>query len=127
MAANFLFESGFDDDEAALQATIAASQQPQPGQPGAGGSQQQPPSGGNNDDKKPDDDSSLLWGWEFMNKMQAIKLKVNYQISFSQWIVAERMDWMETNVPDTNPKAVVVCVHAFDFFLLLKITYAHIR
>jgi hypothetical protein len=45
MAANFLFESGFEDEDAALQATIAASQQPpqpgqqQPGQPGAGGSQ----------------------------------------------------------------------------------------
>ena len=71
MAANFLFESGFEDDEAQLQATIAASSQPpaqqqpaqqqQPGQPGAGGSQQQPPNGGgDNNDKKPDDDSSLL-------------------------------------------------------------------
>lgn len=28
MAANFLFESGFEDEDAALQATIAASQQP---------------------------------------------------------------------------------------------------
>ena len=48
MAANFLFESGFEDEDAQLQATIAASTQPpaqqqpaqqqQPGQPGAGGS-----------------------------------------------------------------------------------------
>ncbi len=69
MAANFLFESGFEDEDAALQATIAASQQPpaqqQPAQqqPGSGdGQQQQPPNngGGDNNDKKPDDDSSLL-------------------------------------------------------------------
>jgi len=42
MAANFLFESGFEDEDAALQATIAASQQPPAQQQPA---QQQPGSG----------------------------------------------------------------------------------
>ena len=67
-AANFLFESGVEDDDTVMQRTLAESaaavQQPpqQPAQPsnpsGDSSSSQQPPAEGG--DKKPDDDDSSL-------------------------------------------------------------------
>ena len=67
MAANYLFETGVEDEEAQLQESIAqstqAQQQQQPGQqPQPGSGQQQQPPSDHNDQKKNDDedDSSLL-------------------------------------------------------------------